>query len=156
MSHNVHTTAVAASAHIAGDGYGAILDWHRLTTDRQQFAGSEADRIYEESDGAIDQDFDPGNSVNIENSGWMINLAQNSSDFWESKTFGRSREVSAVVARKGEAEVFLLNSSQYSHVGEFRISAFAEIDDSLIEFLSDVAPHALTYLDAPGVVESWW
>jgi hypothetical protein len=140
MSHNVYTYIAKACAHIVDVGYGDLLDWHEVVTNREV--------AVEESDNP------PGEMFNIENSGWIV-TKDPGSEAWESKDFGKYKDVYATVIRKGDAEVYVNNSSQYSHVGEFRITAFADSEETLIDFLADLAPHAIAHIDSPGVVECW-
>lgn len=152
MSHGVTTEAVPHIVHIAGDGYGDLKPWHILMLDRDQYAEQEAERIYTESDGKIDQDVDPGDEAELEGSGWKVSRKVAGEGGWEHEKFGF---VYATIVRKGEHVVYAINSSQYNNVGEYRVTVIAKVEEALIEFLADLAGECMMGITSPGVAEQW-
>jgi hypothetical protein len=100
-----------------------------------------------------ERDEDPPKTLDIH--GWTATLSEEHGE-WTSKHFGKHQDIFAFVLKKEDAEVYVVNSSEYAGVGEYRISAFANDEATLIEFLADVGhTGAFEHIDSPGIAEQW-
>lgn len=71
---------------------------------------------------------------------------------WQLKTI---KDLYVCVLKKGDKEVYGLNTDQYSCVGEITVEFFADDEDVLIEFISDLMPGRETEIERDTTIHQW-
>lgn len=152
MGHGVTTYA---APHVINT-FGKQKDWVLAVCERPYWVETEQERLYEEaldegkSEDEADAIAEAFNPKTFEVNGWSTKLDVNGED-WESK---HRDGIYGSILRKGDKEVYVLNSDRYSNVGEFTLTAWSDNLEALTEFWKDAE---LTHvgITSPGVVAQW-